>query len=72
MGDWVKVTDSGLKGETVYVNLAEALTIRREADYTAIALPFSGGTRSHVLHVRETPDQILAAAVVRGEKSGAA
>jgi hypothetical protein len=65
MADWAKVTDSGIKGEAVYVNLATALSIRREADYTAIALPFSGGPRSHFLHVRETPEQILAASVAR-------
>ena len=70
MGDWVMVTDSGVKGEAIYVNLDTALSIRREADYTAIALPFSGGSRSHFLHVRESPEQIMSAPTIRGDKTG--
>lgn len=72
MGTWVKVTDSVPGGEAIYVNLATALLIRREADYTVIALPLTGGPGSQFPHVGESPEQIPASAVARGEMTGTA
>ena len=67
MGGWLKLTESGPGQAKIYVNISAALSIRREADYTAITLPSHGGNRSNVLHVRELPEQILSVATERRE-----
>ena len=62
MVTWIKCSDE--RGQTIYVNIANAITLlRNEAHHRGTVIAFMG-TSDHV-SVRETPEEILKAAEVQ-------
>lgn len=59
MGTWIKCSDE--RGQTIYVNIATAITLlRNEAQHRGTVIAFIGATDP--VSVRETPEDILKAA----------
>lgn len=56
MGTWIKCSDE--RGQTIYVNIANAITLlRNDALHRGTVINFSGA--SDPISVRETPEDIL-------------
>jgi len=59
MGSWIKCSDE--RGQSIYVNIANAVTLlRNEAHHRGTVIAFMG--TSDLISVRETPEDILKAA----------
>jgi hypothetical protein len=59
MGTWIKCSDE--RGQVVYVNIANAITLlRNDALHRGTVISFGGA--SDPISVRETPEDILKAA----------
>lgn len=59
MGTWIKCSDE--RGQTIYVNIANAITLlRNEAQHRGTVIAFIGATDPVSVH--ETPEDILKAA----------
>ncbi len=62
MGTWIKCSDE--RGQIIYVNIANAITlVRNEAHHRGTVIAFVG--TSDLISVRETPEDILKAAEVQ-------
>jgi hypothetical protein len=55
--DWIRLTDRD-NGESIFVNMAQALTVRRGAKCSWIWFP-TGVDDESTLEVVETPEQIF-------------
>ena len=62
MGTWIKCSDE--RGQIIYVNIANAITLLRNEDHHRGTVMAFMGT-SDLVSVRETPEDILKAAEVQ-------